>query len=383
MAESIRAGAGESSAAPTARRLAVLLFGVGILHFRTPRPFDSVIPARLPGRPRLYTHGSGVAELVVATALVTPRTRRRAGRWAAWLFLAIFPANVQMAVDWLRNDRIPASLKAVALARLPLQIPLVLAARKVHRAGNGRHWARPPVEPREPAARCPDTRDDGRVRTRYHDHLEQLADQLRVMCARNREAIAMATEALLGADLELAERTIDYCAETVAMREDTEHAAMTLLALEAPVAGELRRVVTALQLVDDLTRMSALTEHIARAARRRHPADAVPEPVRTLVTHMGETAVDLADAAVGVLTTADPGDAADLDARDDTMDDLHRDLLAAILADEWDNGTAAAVDVTLLGRYYERFADHAVEVGRRTLYMTTGHRPDDTPAHSG
>lgn len=186
----------------------------------------------------------------------------------------------------------------------------------------------------------------------------------------------MATDALLGADLELAERTIDYCAETVAMRDGAEHAAVTLLALEAPVAGELRRVVTALQLVDDLTRMSTLTEHIADTARRRHPAEAVPEPVRNLVTHMGETAVDLADAAVGVLTTADPCDAADLDARDDTMDDLHRDLLAAILAEGWDNGTAAAVDVTLLGRYYERFADHAVEVGRRTLYMTTGRRDD-------
>ncbi|UAK35904.1 phosphate transport system regulatory protein PhoU [Nocardia asteroides] len=220
------------------------------------------------------------------------------------------------------------------------------------------------------------------MRTRYHDHLEQLADQLRVMCVRNREAIAMATDALLGADLELAERTIDYCAETVAMREDTEHAAVTLLALEAPVAGELRQVVTALQLIDDLTRMSTLTEHIARAARRRHPGGAVPAAVRNLMTHMGETAVDLADAAVGVLTTADPVDAADLDARDDTMDELHRDLFAAVLAEGWDNGTTAAVDVTLLGRYYERFADHAVEVGRRTLYMTTGHRPDDTAAKS-
>ncbi|MFD8250359.1 phosphate signaling complex protein PhoU [Nocardia sp. NPDC059691] len=220
------------------------------------------------------------------------------------------------------------------------------------------------------------------MRTRFHDHLEQLADHLRAMCVRNREAIAMATDALLGADLELAERTIDYCAETAAMREDAEHAAVTLLALEAPVAGELRQVVTALQLVDDLTRMSALTEHIADAARRRHPADVVPEPVRDLMTHMGAAAVDLADAAVGVLTTADPGDAADLDARDDTMDDLHRALLAAILAEGWDNGTAAAVDVTLLGRYYERFGDHAVEVGRRTLYMTTGRRPDDEVAQS-
>jgi phosphate transport system protein len=210
------------------------------------------------------------------------------------------------------------------------------------------------------------------MRTRYHAHLEQLASQLRVMCARNRDAVAMATGALLDADLELAERAIDYCARTAGMREDLEGAAITLLALQAPVAGELRRVVTAVQLVDDLTRMSVLCEHIARTARRRHPACAVPASVRDVVARMGDSAVGIAEAAVGVLTTADPVDAAGLDARDDRMDALHRDLLGAILAEGWDGGTPAAVDVTLLGRYYERFADHAVQVGRRILYVATG-----------
>ncbi|MGK8489054.1 DoxX family protein [Nocardia asiatica] len=129
--------AGARGTASTARRLAALLFGVGVLHFLAPRPFDTVIPARLPGRPRLYTHGSGVAELVVAAALVTPRTRRWGGRAAAWLFVAVFPANIQMAIDWLRDERMPAPVKAVALLRLPLQIPLILAARKVQRAAGG------------------------------------------------------------------------------------------------------------------------------------------------------------------------------------------------------------------------------------------------------
>ncbi|WP_280345085.1 phosphate signaling complex protein PhoU [Nocardia abscessus] len=210
------------------------------------------------------------------------------------------------------------------------------------------------------------------MRTRYHENLEQLTDQLRVMCVRNRDAVAMATHALLDADLESAERTIDHCARTTAMREGIEHAAITLLALEAPVAGELRRVVTALQLVDDLTRMSTLSEHIARTARRRHPDCAVPAPVRDLLARMGQTAVEIADAAADVLATADPRDAADLDARDDTMDALHHDLLAAVLAEDWDNATTAAVDVTLLGRYYERFADHAVHIGERILYIATG-----------
>ncbi|WP_280241069.1 phosphate signaling complex protein PhoU [Nocardia abscessus] len=214
------------------------------------------------------------------------------------------------------------------------------------------------------------------MRTRFHENLDQLADRLQAMCLRNRDAIATATSALLGADLELSERAIDTCHEIDAMREDCEHTAVSLLALEAPVAGELRRVVTAIQLVGDLVRMAALAEHIANVARRRHPEHAVPETVRPIVAGMGAAATDMATSAAEVLVSGDPHDAAQLDGQDDTMDHLHQQLLAAILADDWTGGTAAAVDLTLLGRYYERFADHAVEVGRRTVFMATGHSPD-------
>ncbi|WP_174187298.1 phosphate signaling complex protein PhoU [Nocardia barduliensis] len=217
------------------------------------------------------------------------------------------------------------------------------------------------------------------MRTRFHENLDQLAERLQAMCLRNRNAIAAATNALLGADLELSEQAIDICHEIDAMREDCEHTAVSLLALEAPVAGELRRVVTAIQLVGDLVRMAALAEHIANVARRRHPEHAVPETVRPLVSSMGAAATAMATGAAAVLTSGDPHDAAQLDAQDDTMDHLHQRLLAAILADDWTGGTAAAVDLTLLGRYYERFADHAVEVGRRTVFMATGHLPEHLP----
>ncbi|WP_054813213.1 DoxX family protein [Nocardia arizonensis] len=110
-----------------------MLIGVGVMHFVAPKAFDSVIPRQLPGSPRLYTHGSGVAELVVAAALLRPSTRRLGGRLAEWLFIAVYPANIQMAVDWVRNEQMPAPLKAAAVARLPFQIPMVLAARKVRR----------------------------------------------------------------------------------------------------------------------------------------------------------------------------------------------------------------------------------------------------------
>lgn len=119
-----------------ALRLAALLFGTGVLHFVRPAPFDGIVPRSLPGEARTYTYVSGAAELAVAGALVVPRTRRLGGTLAAALFVAVFPANVQMAVSWLRSDRISPAAKAGALARLPLQIPLITEALKVRRTAS-------------------------------------------------------------------------------------------------------------------------------------------------------------------------------------------------------------------------------------------------------
>lgn len=214
------------------------------------------------------------------------------------------------------------------------------------------------------------------MRASYHESLDQLAAQLQEMCRRDRTAIATATNALLQADLEIAEQVIDSCREIDTLRDGCEQAAVTLLALQAPVASELRRVVTAIQLVGDLARMGALAEHIANIARRRHPDCAVPDAVRPVVTRMGAAAIAIATSAAAVLGSRNPHHAAELDGQDDIMDRLHHDLLTAVLADDWTAGTTAAVDLTLLGRYYERFADHAVQVGRRTIFMATGETPD-------
>ncbi|HEY5855645.1 MAG TPA: hypothetical protein VIW24_16765 [Aldersonia sp.] len=111
-----------------ALRLAILLAGTGTLHFATPKPFDAIVPPALPGRARYYTYASGVAELAVAGALAVPRTRRVGGLAAAAVFVAVFPANVQMAADWLRRTDLPSVAKVAAVARLPLQVPLVTQA---------------------------------------------------------------------------------------------------------------------------------------------------------------------------------------------------------------------------------------------------------------
>ncbi|MFJ1709503.1 MauE/DoxX family redox-associated membrane protein [Kitasatospora sp. NPDC088346] len=121
--------AGARSSAPL---LAGLLLGAGVLHFVTPKPFDATVPRWLPGGPRAWTYASGVAELAIGAAVAVPRTRRVGALAAAGLFVAVFPANVKMAVDWRHR---PAPYRAAAFGRLPLQLPLVLWARRVSRAG--------------------------------------------------------------------------------------------------------------------------------------------------------------------------------------------------------------------------------------------------------
>ncbi|MFF3918172.1 DoxX family protein [Streptomyces sp. NPDC001852] len=115
--------------------LAGLLAAAGVAHFANPRPFDALVPRSLPGTPRSWTYGSGVVELALAAGIAAPRTRAVAAKAAAAFFVGVFPANVQMAVDWRHR---PAPLRTAALARLPLQVPLVLWARGVARNEEGR-----------------------------------------------------------------------------------------------------------------------------------------------------------------------------------------------------------------------------------------------------
>jgi uncharacterized membrane protein len=114
----------------TARRLAVLLAVSGTTHFLAPHPYDTIVPRALPGTPRFWTYLSGAAELATAAALITPRTRRLGGLAAAGLFAAVLPANVQMALDW--RDK-PPPMRALAYARLPLQVPLIRGGLRVAR----------------------------------------------------------------------------------------------------------------------------------------------------------------------------------------------------------------------------------------------------------
>lgn len=215
------------------------------------------------------------------------------------------------------------------------------------------------------------------MRIAYHEQLDALTRQLAEMCRMAGIAMERATQALLQADLALAEQVIGDHENIIAASARAEEAAFVLLALQAPVAGDLRSIVGSIQIVADVERMGALALHVAKIARRRHPRHALPEEVNGYFAEMGRIAVELGNSAREVLLSRDPDQARLIREEDDAMDDLHRHLFSVMMDREWKHGVAAAVDVTLLGRFYERFADHAVEISRRVIFQVTGRLPEE------
>lgn len=213
------------------------------------------------------------------------------------------------------------------------------------------------------------------MREAYHVELERLADNLATMCDMVATAMERATTALLTADLPLAEQVISDDQKVDDLRAQCEEEAFALLALQAPVATDLRSVLAAIHAAESLERMGDLALHVARAARRRHPDPVLPAEVAPYFAEMGKVAVKLAKSAEEVIKTRDIDEARSMDTADDEVDDLHRHLFTVIMDKDWPHGVAAAVDATLLGRFYERYADHAVSVANRMIFVATGKMP--------
>jgi len=209
----------------------------------------------------------------------------------------------------------------------------------------------------------------------YHEELSALSAQVGDMCGLAADAMEHATQALLGADLSVAEQVIADHEHIVAMSKRTESGALKLLALQQPVAGDLRTIVSTIHVGADIERMGALAVHVASISRLRHPECALPEDVRACFTEMGTRAVQLARTAQQVLISRDPDKADRLRDEDDAVDAEHRHLFTLLIDHKWQDGVGSAVDVALLGRFYERFADHAVEIGRRVVFEETGGLP--------
>ncbi|MFJ9761914.1 phosphate signaling complex protein PhoU [Streptomyces sp. NPDC101149] len=219
------------------------------------------------------------------------------------------------------------------------------------------------------------------MRKVYHEELASISDRLVEMANLVGSAIGRATTALMDADLELAERVIAADEKVDDLQRDLENQAIAVLARQQPVATDLRIVVTSLRMSADLERCGDLAQHVAKLARMRYPEKAVPRDLRRTILEMGQLAQRLMAQAAEVVLTQDVDAALQVEKDDDRMDELHRMIFQHLMDDRWQHGVETAVDVTLVGRYYERFADHAVSVARRVIYLVTGEHADEVAAN--
>ncbi|MCW2598157.1 MAG: Phosphate-specific transport system accessory protein PhoU [Jatrophihabitans sp.] len=213
------------------------------------------------------------------------------------------------------------------------------------------------------------------MRDVFHDELDEIGAGVAEMIRLVAVAMAKATDALLDADLARAEQVIEADVKVDDLRVELEDRAFQMIARQQPVATDLRVLITTLHLVADLERMGDLALHVAKIARLRFPDAAVPEEARDVIAQMGEVARSLVTKVGDVVEGRDVSLAQAIEAEDDSMDALRRKLFTLVLSPRWAHGTEAAIDMTLLGRYYERYADHAVAVARRTIFIVTGERP--------
>lgn len=210
------------------------------------------------------------------------------------------------------------------------------------------------------------------MRKIFESELKQLGDDLADMSRQVEVAINRAGTALLTGDLKLAESVIIGDQVIDALERDVDTRCVQLIAQQAPVATDLRVIVTALRMSATLERMGDLARHLAEVTRRSYPRLAVPAAVSGTFTEMHAAATRVAQRTTTLLETHDLELATSIEHDDDLLDRLHEDTFTAVLGGNWNGSPQETVDTTLLSRYYERFGDHAVSIARRMVFLVTG-----------
>ena len=210
------------------------------------------------------------------------------------------------------------------------------------------------------------------LRSAVQDELDGVTQTLVDLSVLVSDAISRATHALLTADIKEAEEVIAADDRVDQIQHDLDARIIDIIARQQPVASDLRALITALRMSADLERMGDMAHHVAKITRLRHPNAAVPSELLLTIEEMGKVAKLIADKAGVVVNSRDIDKALELERDDDEMDRLHRKLFTTLLDPSWAHGTETAIDITLIGRYYERFADHAVSVARRVYFLVTG-----------
>ena len=209
-------------------------------------------------------------------------------------------------------------------------------------------------------------------RSVFQEELDKVSQSLVDLTVMVSTSMTKATSAILSCDLKLAEEVIGNDVKIDDYQHENDSHIIDIIARQQPVASDLRALVAALRMGSDLERMGDLAHHVAKVARMRHPNAAVPPELVSIIQAMGVAAVAITEKTGVVIATRNTQMALEVERDDDVMDDLHRKLIAVLIEPTWKHGIETAIDLTLLGRYYERYADHAVSISRRVYFLVTG-----------
>lgn len=215
------------------------------------------------------------------------------------------------------------------------------------------------------------------MRQIFEAELRQVGDDLAEMSRLVESAIRNAGTALMEADLQLAQEVIASDKTIDQLEASLDERCVHLLAQQAPVATDLRVIVSALRMSASLERMGDLARHVAQVARGRYPAKAIVPAAADIFANMDQAAVRVAERTTLLLESRDLELAQAIEREDDMLDELHQETFGALLGEKWEGTVQEAVDITLVGRYYERFGDHAVSIAKRVSFLVTGDFPED------
>jgi phosphate transport system protein len=194
-----------------------------------------------------------------------------------------------------------------------------------------------------------------------------------VNLAENAEAIMdKASRAFLNSDVTLADEALALAEANETRALDLDELVIKVLATQSPVARDLRILVSALRMSASLERMGSLSSHVAAIARYRYPGSAIPTSLRQTFEDMARIDLELVGKAITLLQNTDLDLVREIQARDEAVDRLHRKVFDVVLNPDWKENAMYTVDVTLASRYFERFADHVVDISSKVSFLQTG-----------
>jgi len=214
------------------------------------------------------------------------------------------------------------------------------------------------------------------MRTVFQQELGEVQSRLVTLANEAKTIMEKSSKAFLNSDVAMADEALALTDANEERALDLDELVIKVLATQSPVARDLRILVSALRMSASLERMGSLASHIAAIARYRYPGSAIPDSLRPTFEEMARIDIELAGKAANLLENTDLDLAREIQARDEAVDMLHRKVFDVVLSPDWSENAMFTVDVTLASRYFERFADHVVDISSKVSFLQTGEWQD-------